>query len=207
MSNKQINPTGNSPLWFWLKVGAPAGYFVKLHQERTMTDDERRFLIKWFREPLTQLYSNHDAGFIILMASLPLLERYLREKSGIGDDRLNSKGNIFYTRLIDLFPSLKDIPTATLIWDLLRNGLLHQGTIKTVAGNAIIEMGVKDSAADIEITGYSAAGITVTISPSKFSEKVIAKMEQDWGTSKLPGSKTYPIPIVNPQTGSSGWHK
>ena len=38
---------------------------------------------RWFKEPLLELQQDSGAGFIIVMTSLTLLERYLREKSGV----------------------------------------------------------------------------------------------------------------------------
>ena len=38
----------------------------------------------WFRDLLRELYKNSNAGFVIVVTSLILLERYLREKSGAG---------------------------------------------------------------------------------------------------------------------------
>ena len=42
----------------------------------------------WFSKILEGLYSVQDAGFPILMISFPLLERYLREKSGVHEGNL-----------------------------------------------------------------------------------------------------------------------
>ena len=47
-----------------------------------MKDNHNNF-VRWFEEPLSNLYKNPHAGFAILILSLPILERYLREKSGV----------------------------------------------------------------------------------------------------------------------------
>jgi hypothetical protein len=44
-------------------------------------DTNKEDFLKWRKQPLEQLYSNPDAGFAIMVISLPLLERYLRQKS------------------------------------------------------------------------------------------------------------------------------
>lgn len=49
-----------------------------------MADDQTNF-IRWFKNPIRELQTNVDAGFIVVMVSLPLLERYLREKTGISE--------------------------------------------------------------------------------------------------------------------------
>jgi hypothetical protein len=40
---------------------------------------------KWFVESLAPLRTNGDAGFIFVFVAFPLLERYLRRKSGCPD--------------------------------------------------------------------------------------------------------------------------
>jgi hypothetical protein len=50
--------------------------------EVAMKDDYHNF-VRWFKEPLRRLYKDPHAGFAIVMLSLPILERYLREKSGV----------------------------------------------------------------------------------------------------------------------------
>ncbi len=47
-----------------------------------MKDNHNNF-VRWFEEPLSNLYKNPHAGFAIVILSLPILERYLREKSGV----------------------------------------------------------------------------------------------------------------------------
>jgi hypothetical protein len=44
-----------------------------------MATDKENFET-WFARPLERLYPNQDFGFIILMSTLPLLERYVRRK-------------------------------------------------------------------------------------------------------------------------------
>ena len=53
-----------------------------------MNDTQERFTM-WFKKPLEGLYEDPNAGFVILIATLPLLERFLREKSGVGERDLN----------------------------------------------------------------------------------------------------------------------
>ena len=50
--------------------------------EIAMKENYENF-IRWFKEPLSSLYKNPHAGFAIVILSLPILERYLREKSGV----------------------------------------------------------------------------------------------------------------------------
>jgi len=64
-------------------------------------DENRNNFIKWFKEPLNTLYKNEHAGFAIVMLSLPILERYLRQKSGVFE-----KQNLdlrFYREFLKMF--------------------------------------------------------------------------------------------------------
>jgi hypothetical protein len=87
----------------------------------------REHFDSWFVKVLESLYQKHDAGFVIMMTVFPLLERYLRQRSGIPGEnvRLNDK---FFEELRGIFPKLGDASQARAFWQVYRNGLLHQGT-------------------------------------------------------------------------------
>lgn len=80
----------------------------------------------WYSGILEGFYSNENAGFVILMISFPLIERYLREKSGVHEGQLNDS---FYSELQTIFPAIADQETAKQFWHVYRNGLLHQVTL------------------------------------------------------------------------------
>jgi len=81
----------------------------------------------WFAELLPKLFPDRDAGFIILMVAFPLLERYLRQTSGLGPkDNLNED---CVKKLRELFPELPNEKAARQFWDVFRNGILHQVTL------------------------------------------------------------------------------
>src|SRR3989338_816269 len=80
----------------------------------------------WYSIILEGLYSNQDAGFPILMISFPLLERYLREKSGVHEGNLNDS---FYSELQNIIPALTSLDLAKQFWHVYRNGLLNQVTL------------------------------------------------------------------------------
>jgi hypothetical protein len=67
-----------------------------------MTADERNFR-KWFVGVLKPLRDNGNGGFFAFV-SFPLLERYLREKSDVGQTA--SLSDRFYDELASLFPTL-----------------------------------------------------------------------------------------------------
>jgi hypothetical protein len=163
-----------------------------------MNGDHDNF-IKWFKNPITSLHKNTDAGFVILMASLPLLERYLREKTGVHEKPLEPR---FYEDFVKIFPSARDWKTAKTFWEIYRHGLLHQATLKTKAG--IIEAAVHNEAKDLEI-GYNRQGLVFTVSPVKFSEKIIEAIELDFPTFKAVSSSHHPPGRISPSTGYSGY--
>ena len=66
-------------------------------------------------------------GIAMLMISMPLLERYLRQKSCLGQsDELDDRA---MTTLKSIFSVLNDTQTARKLWNVYRNGFLHQATI------------------------------------------------------------------------------
>jgi len=166
------------------------------------TDNMKNF-VNWFKKPLASLYKNNDAGFIILMATFPLLERYLRQKSGLKEaPKLNDD---FYKAFIKIFPIVSTLDTAKIIWQLFRNGLLHQATpkIKIRTGDTVLEVGAYDDTNEIDIS-YNKSEWKVKISPTKFSIKVISIIENDFPTFESPGSPNHPLATVG-ETGVSGW--
>jgi hypothetical protein len=79
---------------------------------------------KWFVESLAPLRTNGDAGFIFVFAAFPLLERYLRRKSGCPDGQNLTED--FFKHLGLLFNDIAG--NEHEFWDCYRNGLLHQVT-------------------------------------------------------------------------------
>ena len=92
-----------------------------------MTDHEENFR-KWFVDALDPLRGKGDAGFIFAFVSLPLLERYLREKSGAGE--AISLRTQFFVELGKLFPEIAG--REDRMWHCYRNGLLHQAAFSQV---------------------------------------------------------------------------
>jgi hypothetical protein len=88
-----------------------------------MTVSEADFR-KWFVESLAPLRKNGDAGFIFVFGAFPLLERYLRRKSGCPDGQNLTPA--FFANLGLLFPDIAG--NEHQFWDCYRNGLLHQAT-------------------------------------------------------------------------------
>lgn len=145
---------------------------------------------KWFKTPLETLYENADAGFPILMISLPLLERYLREVTGIFEGPLNS---YFYQTLVARFPTLEIERRAQLFWETYRHGLLHQATLK-VKGATI---GINNNAAHEIECRNDQEPYSFLVSPIKLSRTVISTIESDFATFEGEGSQRHPMSQVS----------
>ena len=161
-----------------------------------MNDDYKNF-VRWFKEPLSSLYKDPHAGFAIVMLSLPILERYLREKSGVCE-QLNLDDR-FHQEFLKMFPSVKDIPVAKLFWKVYRHGLLHQATLKE--HDTVLSAAVHGGAAEIEFDGK-----VFTISPVKFSKRVVERIEADFATYEGAGSAKHGLSQVSDSTGRSGYN-
>ncbi len=158
---------------------------------------------RWFKEPLLGLQQDSGAGFIIVMISLALLERYLREKSGAHESpRLDAN---FRTEFMRLFPSIGCDDLVLKFWEVCRHGLMHQATfkIKTNAGDSVT-MGLHESALEIQHKCGS-SGDEFMISPSRFSSRVIQIIENDFPTFEGLASPNHPLSQISSVEGYSGF--
>ena len=77
----------------------------------------------WFVRPLQSLYNKEEFALIIVMVTLPLLDRYLQQKTKlVGKSR---RRQAFFAAFEQLFPIGENAET---FWWMCRSGLLHQGT-------------------------------------------------------------------------------
>jgi hypothetical protein len=95
-----------------------------------MATDRENFE-NWFVRPLKWLYEDKHCGCIILMSTLPLLDRYVRQKEEIRSDGLSSQ---FYERFAKIFPEIGEPALVAPFWRVFRHGLLHRGTFETRSG-------------------------------------------------------------------------
>jgi hypothetical protein len=147
---------------------------------------------KWFKEPLSSLYTNVHAGFPIVIITLPLLERYLRELTNTQD---NHVGTSFYKGLLEIFPALNDVTTSKMFWQTYRHGMLHRSTLKLPDG--VLKVGLDGSVkAEIECS-ISSSGYVFKVVPVAFSKKVISTIEADFPTFEGDGSGEHPVSQVS----------
>jgi hypothetical protein len=133
----------------------------------------------WFEDVLAMLYPHRNAGIAIFMISLPLAERYLRQKSNLGPDAdLNDD---FMRRLVKIFSALRDETTARQFWIAYRHGFLHQVTLSTsTRRGATLPTGwlTHDIAEAIQIMTDG----SFCVHPVLFSQKIISEIKGDFAT-------------------------
>jgi hypothetical protein len=156
---------------------------------------ERENFNRWYKRPLGNLYADNDAGFPILLITLPLLERFLREKTGVYEDKLTPE---FYREIERIFPALRtknpwpgsgSETTAQRFWSVFRNGLCHQATLRELPD--IFFAGLNNEAPDVRTDGLS-----FVVSPVKFSRRVIEEIEADFNMFLGKSSRRHSLPQI-----------
>jgi hypothetical protein len=155
----------------------------------------------WFRDVIESLYKYEHGGFALLMLTFPLLERYLRSKSGTHEDK--KLGKHFYRELVKLFPVLKNNDCAKKFWHVYRNVVLHQATLpeQDKKGTRITGGWLFRGTKDVEIDSQNA----FWVNPVKFAKRVIDIIEQDFSTFEALSIRAPGLAIVQKTTyGSFG---
>lgn len=153
-----------------------------------MNTNEQNFQ-KWFKFPLEQLYKNSDAGFAIMILSLPLLERYLREKSRNFESPTLS--DEFFLECIKVFPSLGSEQKAKKFWHACRHGLLHQVTFRQ--GKPLPQIALTASVAEMQSKEEDEH---FYLNPVWFSKRIIFLIESDFSTFEGTSSPNHKLPQV-----------
>lgn len=162
-----------------------------------MNINEQHFQ-KWFKFPLEQLYKISDAGFAIMILSLPLLERYLMEKSGSFESRTLS--DAFFHEFIKLFPSLGTEQKAKMFWYACRHGLLHQVTFrqgKTKTDEPLPKIALTGEITEMQ---YKEKEENFYLNPYWFSKSIISLIESDFSTFEGASSLNHKLPQVGSLT-------
>jgi hypothetical protein len=146
----------------------------------------------WYSDILNGLDANGNAGFVILMVAFPLLERYLREKSGVHEGDLTDP---FYDELRHVFPALPDNAVARQFWQVYRNGLLHQVTLSQQNRQGL-QMPDGWLSSHVDALTIDASG-DFWVHPAKFAKTVIQMIETDFTTFEGQHSVSHPLPVVH----------
>lgn len=131
----------------------------------------------WYEDVLAMLYPHRDAGIAIFMISLPLTERFLRQKSKLGPD--DDLSDAFMIRLGKIFPALRDVTTARQFWAVYRHGFLHQATLsKSTRRGTPLPIGwlTHDIADAIQIMPDG----SFCLHPVLFSQKIVSEINADF---------------------------
>lgn len=131
----------------------------------------------WYADVLAALYPNRNGGIAVLMLSLPLAERYLRQKNKVGpEETLN---DACMTSLVAILPALRDVATARQFWAVYRHGFLHQATLSAVArGGASLPVGwlTHDTGEPFEIRRDG----SFQVHPVLLSEEIVRVIKADF---------------------------
>jgi hypothetical protein len=147
-----------------------------LGYHQAMNEDLANFKA-WFADVLTTLYPNRDAGIAVLTLSLPLAERYVRQKNKAGPE--GALTDDCMTSLIAILPALRHIATARQFWAVYRHGFLHQATLSAVArGGASLPIGwlTHDTAEPFEIRPDG----SFQVHPVLLSQEIVRAIEADF---------------------------
>lgn len=130
----------------------------------------------WFVDVLNGLYPNRHAGLAVFMISLPLAERYLRQKNNLGSQpNLN---DAFMVDLTRMFPALRDILTVWDFWTTYRHGFLHQATLALTRKGMPLPVAwlTHDIADAVQIRSDG----TFCVHPVLFSKVIIGEIEANF---------------------------
>ena len=151
----------------------------------------------WYAGVLDALYKHTNAGFVILIVAFPLLERYLREKSGLPEnDPLTDQ---FYLELLAVFPALSRIAVAKEFWQVYRNGLLHQVTLsrQNRKGEPMRKGSLRSDGRMLTIEPGD-----FWVDPVEFARAVIQTIDNDFPTFE--GQRSNPLPVINITSNGTG---
>jgi hypothetical protein len=168
----------------------------------------------WYANVLEGLYANGNAGFPIMMIAFPLLERYLREKSGSYEEvKLNDE---FFLRFKEIFPEVGSKENAVDFWQAYRHGILHQGAVSQKKRKGVrLPSGWLSH--DFGVIVVDDDG-NFCVHPVKFAKRVIQVIEKDFTTFEAKHSGSHPFPQVSfilpsiygtaaPDASFKGWPK
>jgi len=151
----------------------------------------------WFMEPLEVLYEM-QAGFPIMLVILPILERFLREVSGVAEGSLDDD---FFDVLIELFPALKSRDLARRFWQTYRNGLLHQlsFSLRDRRGRAMPSACITFDQEEAVLVHEEDQ---VSVNPISFGKLVTEVILDDYEVMAGEASPNHPLPFVFPPNSS-----
>jgi hypothetical protein len=152
----------------------------------------------WYGKVLGCLIRDPNAGFIVMITSLALLERYLRQKSNTGEGELGAR---FYSALADHL-ALGSEESARRFWDVFRHGLLHQVAFKQPhphAPGGAVGWFDQDLSTPVVVSERRFG-----VHPGRFCQRVLDIIEADFPTFEGPTSARHPSPVVDTDSRTTG---
>lgn len=144
----------------------------------------------WFEQPIRTLQNTDGCAFGVVILCFPLLERYLRQTSGCGENDLTDK---FYDDLIVVFSELNNRAQARQFWHVYRNGLLHQGAFSAQNRKGII-MPYAAISGETPRIYYDVSGDTFYVNPVLFSDAVLDFIRDDLACLAASAASNHEIP-------------
>jgi hypothetical protein len=147
----------------------------------------------WYVDVLESLYPIRSAGIAAFMITLPLAERYLRQKAKVGPT--SHLTDQCMKEFVGIIPSLNNVKTAQAFWTVYRHGFLHQGTlsVRNRSGVALPTGWLTHDQSD-PFAIRSDGGFVVQ--PVLFSKAVIGRILADFNTFSGVAGGAPPLPKV-----------
>jgi hypothetical protein len=127
------------------------------------------------------------------MISLPLAERYLRQKRNVGPE--TDLPDACMADLVAMFPLLGDVATARQFWAVYRHGFLHQATMSTsTRRGATLPVGwlTHDTQNAVELKRDG----SFCVHPVLFSQEIVRTIEADFNVFAGIAGGAPPLPSV-----------
>lgn len=160
----------------------------------------------WFIKPLAKLDHNDDS-FVRLMIVFPLFERYLRLQWS-----KKNKTQAYNAKEDRLLPFLQieldlDCLDAKTFWNVMRNGLLHQGVPKNETGDSSeknfrnvvgyeFHTDYGERPEFVRKNGDSDSEVIMRLDPAKFVNFVLRKVDEN-KHELITSEYLYPLPTVS----------
>lgn len=147
----------------------------------------------WYADVLSSLYGNRDAGLVVFMISLPLSERYIRQRAGLCPDADLNDACMQHFRSI--FPVLPDVQTVRQFWNVFRNGFLHQATLSRITrrGTALPAGSLTH---DISEPVQVESDGSFCVHPVLFSQRIISEIECNFAMFVGASTTSPPLPTT-----------
>ncbi|PRC93285.1 hypothetical protein [Solimicrobium silvestre] len=146
---------------------------------------------EWYVYTLNGMYPRRESGIAVFILSLPLLERYLRQKNGLTPS--DGLSDACMTDLYNLFGALANVQVARKFWNVYRNGFLHEATLSLkTSGGKDLPVGVLSH--DIQDAITVEANGSFLVHPVLFSQCVIQVIEKNFAVFSGAGTS---LPTVN----------